>query len=90
VLLGFAPITLALSIGLSVIEPLAIEVAGTLPVHRVFTLLFVPQRSWSRASVARRSERASDVVVWPCACFAPRVPVAGGPVRSRASATIRG
>lgn len=41
--LGFAPITLALAIGLQAIEPLALEQFGAvIPLHRLFTLLFVP------------------------------------------------
>lgn len=40
---GFAPITLALAIALQVIEPIALEQFGTvIPLHRLFTLLFVP------------------------------------------------
>jgi len=41
--LGFAPITLALAIGLQAIEPIALEQFGAVvPLHRLFTLLFVP------------------------------------------------
>lgn len=42
-MLGFAPITLVLGIGLSAVEPFVIEQIGALfPIHRVFTLMFVP------------------------------------------------
>lgn len=42
-MLGFAPITLVLGIGLSAVEPFVIEQIGALfPVHRIFTLMFVP------------------------------------------------
>ena len=42
-MVGFAPITLTLGIGLSAIEPYVLEQLGAwLPVHRLFTLLFVP------------------------------------------------
>jgi hypothetical protein len=41
--LGFAPITLALALLLQVIEPIALEQFGAvIPLHRLFTLLFVP------------------------------------------------
>lgn len=41
--MGFGPITVALGIGLSALEPLAIaQLSGALPVHRLFTLLFLP------------------------------------------------
>lgn len=41
--LGFAPITLVLALLLQVIEPIALEQFGTVvPLHRLFTLLFVP------------------------------------------------
>jgi hypothetical protein len=41
--LGFAPITVALGIGLSALEPIAVAGFGAaLPIHRLFTLLFVP------------------------------------------------
>jgi len=40
-LLGFGPITIALAIGLGIAEPIFVEKAGQ-PIHRVFTLLFVP------------------------------------------------
>jgi hypothetical protein len=41
--LGFAPITLALAILLQAIEPIALEQLGAvIPLHRLFTLLFVP------------------------------------------------
>ena len=40
---GFAPITIAVGIVLSLLEPVAVEKLGTrLPVHRLLTLLFVP------------------------------------------------
>lgn len=40
---GFAPITLALALGLQVIEPIALEQLGAvIPLHRLFTILFVP------------------------------------------------
>jgi hypothetical protein len=42
-MLGFAPITLVLGIGLSAVEPFVIEQIGALfPIHRIFTLMFVP------------------------------------------------
>lgn len=42
-MLGFAPITLVLGIGLSAVEPFVIEQIGALfPIHRTFTLMFVP------------------------------------------------
>lgn len=42
-ILGFAPITLALAFSLLALEPIAIERFGDqVPIHRVFTLLFVP------------------------------------------------
>lgn len=41
--LGFAPITLVLALLLQVIEPIALEQFGAIiPLHRLFTLLFVP------------------------------------------------
>ena len=41
--LGFAPITLTLVLTLQVVEPIAVERFGAvLPIHRLFTLLFVP------------------------------------------------
>jgi hypothetical protein len=41
--LGFAPITLALAISLSALEPIAVASFGAaLPIHRLFTILFVP------------------------------------------------
>lgn len=40
---GYAPITLLLGTALGTLEPLVIEgLAGRVPIHRVFTLLFVP------------------------------------------------
>lgn len=42
-MLGFAPITLALGIGLSAVEPFVVEpISALFPIHRVFTLMFVP------------------------------------------------
>lgn len=42
-ILGFAPITVALALGLNVVEPIAVEELGSqIPVARLFTLLFVP------------------------------------------------
>lgn len=42
-ILGFAPITLALAFSLLALEPIAVERFGDqIPIHRVFTLLFVP------------------------------------------------
>jgi hypothetical protein len=42
-MLGFAPITLALALFLQWLEPIAASTsAAQLPIHRVFTLLFVP------------------------------------------------
>lgn len=42
-MLGFAPITLALGIALSMLEPLAVERLGAqFPIHRIFTFFFVP------------------------------------------------
>lgn len=41
--LGFAPVTVVLGIALQVIEPLALERWGAqIPLHRLFTILFVP------------------------------------------------
>lgn len=41
--LGFAPITVVLGITLSVLEPFAVEQLGAqIPIHRLFTVLFVP------------------------------------------------
>jgi hypothetical protein len=41
--LGFAPITLTLALTLQVVEPIALERFGAvIPLHRLFTLLFVP------------------------------------------------
>ncbi len=41
--LGFAPITLGLGFLLSALEPVAVQQFGSqLPIHRLFTLLFVP------------------------------------------------
>lgn len=40
---GFAPSALAVGIGLQILEPIALEQLGAwLPLHRLFTLLFVP------------------------------------------------
>ncbi len=42
-MLGFGPITILLALGLNAAEPLLIRsFDGDLPIHRVFTLLFVP------------------------------------------------
>jgi hypothetical protein len=42
-MLGFAPITLGLGVVLQVLEPIAVERFGAqVPVHRLFTLFFVP------------------------------------------------
>jgi hypothetical protein len=42
-MLGFAPIAIAIGITLSILEPPAVERwADTIPVYRLFTLLFVP------------------------------------------------
>jgi hypothetical protein len=42
-MLGFAPITLVLGIGLSAVEPFVVEQIGArFPIHRIFTLMFVP------------------------------------------------
>jgi hypothetical protein len=41
--LGFGPITVALGIALAAVEPMAVAgLGGTLAIHRIFTLLFVP------------------------------------------------
>ncbi len=41
--LGFAPITIIMGIALSELEPIVVEQVGTqIPIHRLFTLLFVP------------------------------------------------
>ncbi len=40
--LGFGPLTLALAAGLGTLEPVIVASLGPLPIHRVFTLLFVP------------------------------------------------
>ena len=42
-ILGFVPITIVLAVALLSLEPIAVEQLGSqLPVHRVFTLFFVP------------------------------------------------
>lgn len=42
-MLGFGPITILLAAGLGLAEPALVDAfAGTAPIHRVFTLLFVP------------------------------------------------
>jgi hypothetical protein len=42
-IVGFAPITIVLAVGLGVGEPVIVARAGdALPIHRIFTLLFVP------------------------------------------------
>jgi hypothetical protein len=42
-MLGFAPITLGLGIGLSAVEPFIVEQIGArFPIQRIFTLMFVP------------------------------------------------
>ena len=42
-MLGFAPITLGLAILLSTLEPIVVEyLAAQFPIHRLFTLLFMP------------------------------------------------
>jgi hypothetical protein len=42
-MLGFAPITIALVLVLSALEPVAVERFGAhIPIHRLFTLLFAP------------------------------------------------
>ncbi len=41
--LGFAPITLIVGLGLQVLEPIAVEQLGAIfPIHRLFTFFFVP------------------------------------------------
>jgi hypothetical protein len=46
-ILGFAPITLVLGLVLNTLEPIAVEQFGAqVPVHRLFTLLFVPTAFW--------------------------------------------
>jgi MFS family permease len=45
-MLGFAPITIGLVLVLSALEPVAVEHFGAhVPIHRLFTLLFVPTAS---------------------------------------------
>jgi len=40
---GFAPMTIALGIALSIMEPIAVQKLGAqLPIHRLFTFFFVP------------------------------------------------
>lgn len=42
-MLGFGPITILLAAGLNLLEPLFVQLLGAqLPIHRLFTLLFVP------------------------------------------------
>lgn len=42
-ILGFAPITILLALALEALEPIAVETLGAqFPIHRIFTLLFVP------------------------------------------------
>lgn len=41
--LGFGPITIAVALGLQVLEPIAVESLGAMfPIHRLFTFFFVP------------------------------------------------
>lgn len=41
--LGFTPVTLAVTVGLGALEPIAVESLGAqYPIHRIFTFLFVP------------------------------------------------
>jgi hypothetical protein len=40
--LGFGPLTIVLAAGLGTLEPVIVASLGPLPIHRVFTLLFVP------------------------------------------------
>ncbi|MDT8304847.1 MAG: hypothetical protein RRC07_02830, partial [Anaerolineae bacterium] len=41
-MLGFGPVTILLAAGLGVAEPAIVTSLNVLPIHRVFTLLFVP------------------------------------------------
>ena len=41
-MLGFGPVTIVLALGLGVAEPIIVTSLGPLPIHRIFTLLFVP------------------------------------------------
>jgi hypothetical protein len=41
-MLGFAPVTILLAAGLGVAEPFIVTSLAILPIHRTFTLLFVP------------------------------------------------
>ena len=42
-MLGFAPITLFVGLGLQVLEPVAVgNLAAQYPIHRIFTFIFVP------------------------------------------------
>jgi hypothetical protein len=41
-MLGFGPVTMVLALGLGVAEPIIVNSMEALPIHRVFTLLFVP------------------------------------------------
>lgn len=46
-MLGFAPITITLAIGLNVVESLASKTfLASIPIHRLFTLMFVPAAFW--------------------------------------------
>ncbi len=69
--LGFGPTTVALGIGLSVLEPIAVAgLGGALPVHRLFTLLFVPTAfliaglSAGAVGLGLRRPRLALALVW--------------------------
>jgi hypothetical protein len=69
--LGFAPITIGLAILLQVIEPIALEKFGALiPLHRLFTLLFVPTAfliagisAWA-LGIGLRDKAVASLLLW--------------------------
>jgi len=69
--LGFLPITLLVAFGLLVLEPIALE-ASRLPIHRLFTLLFVPSAfliaGISAWSIGRglQDSRLAHSLLWKC------------------------
>jgi hypothetical protein len=71
-MLGFGPITIALAIGLGLAEPVIVEILAQIgqPIHRVFTLLFVPSTfliagisAWS-IGVGLRDNRLAWSLLW--------------------------
>lgn len=67
--LGFLPITILAVVGLSLLESFTVHVGGSpLPVHRIFTLLFVPTSFLVAASatlaLAIGLRRGPDALAW--------------------------